>query len=112
MIDTSVLNQLFEDPVMIKKYLASFRSDIVISLEEMKLNIRKNDWQNAAITAHSLKSNLTYLNETDAVRLVQEIENKCETHEMAESRELHLRVILLEATLDIIREKIDKYLAA
>lgn len=112
MIDTSVLNQLFEDPVMINKYLTSFKSDIVTSLEDLKNNIRENDWENASITAHSLKSNLKYLNESDAARLAQEIENQCERHDVGESRNLHLHVTLLEATLDIIKEKIDKYLAA
>lgn len=112
MIDTSVLSQLFEDPAMIHKYLTSFKSDIVSSLEELKNNIRENDWKSASITAHSLKSNLKYLNETDAARLAQEIEEKCERHDIEESYNLHLHVTLLEATLDIIKEKIEKYLAA
>ena len=112
MIDTSLLNQLFEDPVMIHKYLLSFKSDIVTSLENLKTNIRENDWENAAITAHSLKSNLKYLNENEAARLAQEIEDKCEKREFDDKRNLHLHVTLLEATLNIILDKIDTYLAA
>ena len=78
MIDVSLLKVLFDDDVMIRKYVMVFRADVPTSIYELKDSIENLDWDNASITAHSLKSQLQYLKEDEVSNLAYEIEKLCE----------------------------------
>jgi HPt (histidine-containing phosphotransfer) domain-containing protein len=64
MIDTSALRELFDDEKMIRKYIRIFRDDAKATVENLKHSVQRFDWENASIHAHSLKSQLNYLNES------------------------------------------------
>jgi len=110
MIDVSLLKTLFDDDAMIRKYLLVFRSDVPMSLDELKESIKNMDWDNASITAHSLKSQLQYLKEDEISKLAYEIERRCE--EPHGNYPIELQELMDKINLEIIHifNKIDRYL--
>jgi len=112
MIDVSVLKVLFDDDVMIRKYLGVFRGDVPTSLYELRESIKNLDWDNASITAHSLKSQLQYLKEDEVSKLAYEIEKRCEDPNQLNGEELHKILEDMADQLQSIVIKIDSYLSS
>ncbi|HMR87037.1 MAG TPA: Hpt domain-containing protein [Saprospiraceae bacterium] len=110
MIDVSLLKTLFDDDAMIRKYLLVFRSDVPMSLDELKESIKNMDWDNASITAHSLKSQLQYLKEDEISKLAYEIERRCEEPHGNDAIELQELIDKINLEIIHIFSKIDRYL--
>jgi len=49
MIDTSLLQTLFEDDGMIRRYLATFRQDVPVTISVIETGIEKEAWENISI---------------------------------------------------------------
>lgn len=111
MIDVSLLKTLFDDDVMIRKYLVVFRQDVPETLPKLKEYLKNMDWDNASITAHSLKSQLQYLKEDDVSKLAYEIEKRCEEPHGNDKQELVNLMDDMNDKLIQIFDKIDRYLA-
>ena len=111
MIDVSLLKVLFDDDAMIRKYLVVFRDDVPVSLFSLRDYITNLDWDNASITAHSLKSQLQYLKEDQVSNLAYEIEKKCEEPNHVQVEEINVLLDEMSAELVHIFKKIDDYLA-
>lgn len=107
MIDLSLLRSLFEDEQMIQKYLLVFRKDVPLSMRELKEKIEHLDWEDASIIAHSLKSQLQYLNETEASNTAYVIEKLCDPTMLPNTLEVMGKYRVLEAMLDHIFNKIE-----
>lgn len=110
MIDVSLLKVLFDDDAMIRKYLVVFRDDVPVSLLSLGDYIANLDWDNASITAHSMKSQLQYLKEDQVSNLAYEIEKKCEEPSQVDAKEIRVLLDALSGELVHIFEKIDRYL--
>lgn len=106
MIDLTALQELFDDEKMIRRYLVLFRSDATVTISELKQAIQNKDLNLAAIAAHSLKSQLRYLNENETSGLAQEIEKLCEGNVFDKSEILRL-VDALEERLSLVIQGID-----
>lgn len=111
MIDVSLLKVLFDDDAMIRKYLIVFRDDVPVSLYNLKDYITNLDWDNASITAHSLKSQLQYLKEDQVSNLAYEIEKKCEEPNHTQVEEINVLLDEMNSAMVHIFKKIDDYLA-
>lgn len=111
MIDTSLLNQLFDDQKMIRKYLEVFRNDAPNSLGELRSSIENSEWESASISAHSLKSQLQYLNEKEAAEIAYKMEKLCSLP-LSEIPVKVLKELLLSLEICIgnVLAKIDKHL--
>ena len=111
MIDVSLLKLLFDDDAMIRKYLIVFRRDVPETLPKLKEYLQNMDWDNASITAHSLKSQLQYLKEDQVSNLAYEIEKKCEEPNLTQVEEINVLLDEMSSAMDHIFKKIDHYLA-
>ncbi len=107
MIDTSLLRSLFEDDALVSKYLAVFRQDVPISMLDIKTSLLNKDWEHASIIAHSLKSQLQYLNETKASEMALSIEKMCENGFEPDMETLKNKISTLETYLENIFVKLD-----
>ena len=110
MIDTSLLRSLFEDEALVKKYLAVFRQDVPLSMSDMKSSILNQDWEHTSIIAHSLKSQLQYLNETQASETALSIEKMCDTGLEPDLEILTSEIKTLENSLQNIFKNLDEVL--
>jgi len=111
MIDVSLLKVLFDNDEMIRKYLVVFRDDVPVSLFSLKDYITNLDWDNASITAHSLKSQLQYLKEESVSNLAYEIEKLCEEPNQVDAEEINVLLERMSREMDYIFTKIDHYLS-
>ncbi|HQW57308.1 MAG TPA: Hpt domain-containing protein [Saprospiraceae bacterium] len=110
MIDTSLLQTLFEDDGMIRRYLATFRQDVPVTISVIETGIEKEAWENISIEAHSLKSQLQYIREESAAALASQIERKCDQSEGIDVYEIRRLISELEFRLGNIFTKIDAFL--
>lgn len=110
MIDTSLLRTLFEDDSMINRYLTVFRQDVPISMSDLKSSVANEDWENASIIAHSLKSQLSYLREQSAAFIALQLEKICEADVAPDMGQVHNEIGELERELERIFADLDAYL--
>ncbi len=80
MVDTSLLKDLFETDEMVARFLAMMIVEIPKSVSDLENFVLNNEFENAAISAHTLKSHLKYLGNDGVSQLAQEIENMCENN--------------------------------
>jgi len=74
MIDIQYLASLFEDEVLVRKYLERFHEDMPKILLQMRTSYQDQNWSELSILAHSYKCQLQYLNENDTAALAYELE--------------------------------------
>ena len=74
MIDMQSLKALFDDDVLVQKYIVRFIEDMPGLLQVMRNACENNHWDELSIHAHSYKSQLLYINETDAAEIAFDIE--------------------------------------
>ena len=77
MIDIQYLISLFEDEVLVRKYLERFHEDMPMILLRMRAACQDQHWNELSILAHSYKCQLQYLNENDTANLAYELEKMC-----------------------------------
>lgn len=111
MIDISHLKELFEDDIMIRRYLTIFHSDAPVTLGELKAALHDGAWNTASISAHSLKSQLRYLNENDTAELAMKLEQICEHESDCDSTSLIEMADELESKVNEVIQKIEVYIA-
>lgn len=79
MIDFNRLYQLFNgDQKLVKKFLRIFKQQTPIQLAELATFIEGENWAQVSIVAHSLKSQIKYLNLKDLATLAYHIEQRAE----------------------------------
>jgi HPt (histidine-containing phosphotransfer) domain-containing protein len=110
MIDISLLNTLFDDEILVRKYLTVFKNDAPQIIAGLKENIKNLDWENASITAHSLKSQLQYLKESEASDLAYQIEKICDNTTLIDHDLLIKYINQLTIRVDIILANIKDFL--
>jgi len=76
MIDIQYLTSLFEDEVLVRKYLERFQEDMPKILHRVRTSYQNQQWSELSLLAHSYKCQLQYLNESDTATLAYEIEKK------------------------------------
>ncbi|HZV69681.1 MAG TPA: Hpt domain-containing protein [Saprospiraceae bacterium] len=74
MIDTRTLLSLFDDEILVRKYLQRFVQDMPVLLQKMRTAYGAQHWNELSIHAHSYKCQMQYIQETDAINLAYELE--------------------------------------
>lgn len=80
MVDTSLLKDLFETDEIVARFLAMMIVEIPKSISDLENFVLNNEFENATISAHTLKSHLKYLGNDEISQLAQDIENMCENN--------------------------------
>ena len=109
MIDVSLLKSLFEDELMIRKFLSVFKADVPVSLADLRDRILSHDWEHASIVAHSLKSQLQYLKEEEASNVAFNIEKICDPSNPPDEYTVYNKFEILEKYMNGVFRKIDAY---
>jgi len=107
MIDLSLLQDLFGDEELVKKYLVNFKKEAPKQIENIKEHLHHNRPLEASIEAHSLKSQLAYLKENDAMQLAYSIEQLGADGEFNNCRSMHLKMQDLELRILNVLELIE-----
>lgn len=111
MIDVSLLKVLFDDDLMIRKYLVVFRDDLPESLLGLREYVQNMDWDNASTTAHNLRSKLQYLKEDGISTMAYEIEKICDEPGHLNIEKLKILLDKIENELLEVYRKVDNYLS-
>ncbi|MBK9256651.1 MAG: Hpt domain-containing protein [Saprospiraceae bacterium] len=102
MIDTSLLKELFDNDDMILKYLKLFAQEVPVSFSRLKDNLENGNLKDVTIEAHSLKSQLNYLNATDSAAIALEIEQLSDKNCPSDKEIIVNKMNALEILLDKI----------
>ena len=74
MIDTQALKALFDDDALVRKYISRFTEDMPVLLHMIRKVSEAHRWDELSINAHSYKSQMQYINETEAADIALEVE--------------------------------------
>ena len=74
MIDLNALKALFDDDVLVRKYINRFVEDMPGLLHTMRKASEDQKWDDLSIHAHSYKSQMQYINEADAADIATALE--------------------------------------
>jgi len=74
MIDIHDLLSLFDDEMLVRKYLQRFAVDMPELLQKMRMAYDTQHWNELSIHAHSYKCQMQYIHETNATDLAYELE--------------------------------------
>jgi HPt (histidine-containing phosphotransfer) domain-containing protein len=110
MIDASLLNQLFDSEDMIRRYLVLFLKDSARNMKELKESIDRQDFEDAGMLAHSIKSQLKYLMEEESANIAFTIEKICDEKELMDVKALHIHFERLNSNIKLIWHKTNKHL--
>ncbi len=97
------------DPEKVKQFLGIFAMEVPRQLQELRSAISSQSWEEASITAHSMKSQLRYLSLDALAQLAQQIEN--ETDQSGHSSSIEALLIELEQQLQIVLKEVELKLA-
>ena len=98
MIDIQYLASLFEDEVLVRKYLERFQDDMPKILHQMRTCHQDLQWNELSILAHSYKCQLQYLNESDTAAIAYDLEKKSASSPY-DSKEIEVLITQLENKL-------------
>jgi len=93
----SLVRLLGNNPVMIEKYLQLFKTNAPVELRNLSTLVQKKEWQEAGVIAHTMKSQLQYLDLLATVRLAQQLETLCYQASPDERRIKQLATQLIRA---------------
>lgn len=106
MIDLSLLQDLFGDDELVKNILLILKKEAPKQIENIKDHIHQNRPLEASIEAHSLKSQLAYLKEEEAMELAYDIEKLGSSGDLQNQNSMQLKMDHLESkilnVLDVI----------
>ncbi|MBK9272081.1 MAG: Hpt domain-containing protein [Saprospiraceae bacterium] len=80
MIDLSLLQNLFGDEELVHKFLYNFNNEAPRQLEKLISHIQNEEFKKASIEAHSLKTQLAYLQDVDAVNMAYTLEKQTDSN--------------------------------
>jgi HPt (histidine-containing phosphotransfer) domain-containing protein len=102
MIDTTVLDKLFNDKEMVRQFLLSLTVELPKSLSSVKSSFEQGEFTEMSIHAHTMKTQFAYLNKENGVQCAQAIENyeELQSHVLAEKLK-ELEKITLQINLDL-----------
>lgn len=100
-MDREKLMELLGSEEMVDRMIEIFESDMPNYLSDLTSQVSNNDWAGAAITAHTIKSQVAYLGLGNAEYLAREIEEKAENEEDLDN---------LESLADDLSSELSQYL--
>jgi HPt (histidine-containing phosphotransfer) domain-containing protein len=77
MINTNTLQSLLGDDTLVRKYLLRFTTDMPDLLRQIRSAYADQRWEEISIHAHTYKSQMQYIDDTNATHLAAELERKC-----------------------------------
>lgn len=84
MIDLSFLTDAMDGNVVLaQKFLGIFKSQAPKQMEELKTQVTQQDWEAVSNTAHSLKTQFSYLNLTQLSIQMEAIEQLADNQQTA-----------------------------
>ena len=95
MIDLKALKALFDDDVLVRKYIDRFAEDMPGLLQTMRKASDVRKWDELSIHAHSYKSQMQYINETDAADIATALEKISEATDH-DAEKIHILIHQLE----------------
>ena len=107
MIDLQHLTSLFDDEVLVRKYLERFHEDMPKMSEQMREAFEKLRWNELSLLAHSYKCQLQYLNESDTASIAYDVEKKSSSNSV-DANEIGVLITLLENKLVNTLEEIQQ----
>ena len=108
MIDLDTLKALFDDDVLVRKYIDRFAEDMPGLLRKMQFCLEARQWDELSIHAHSYKSQMQYINETvavDAAHLVEQIS----AAPSPESEKIKVLIVELEEHLKYLLPQLKQF---
>lgn len=95
MIDTQALKALFDDDALVRKYINRFTEDMPVLLQKMRKVSEARRWDELSIQAHSYKSQMQYINETEAADVALALE-KISTLPDPDAEKIDTHILQLE----------------
>lgn len=81
MISKNKLIQLFDgNEHLVESYIELAKKEIPIELEELLIYLKRNNYKDASIIAHSIKGQCNYLDLENCSQLAEQIETKADAN--------------------------------
>jgi HPt (histidine-containing phosphotransfer) domain-containing protein len=78
MIDLQSLTSLFDDEILVKKYLDRFAQEMPIAMQQLNAAWHEKNYHTLALHAHTLKSQFQYVNDKHAIATATDLEYACQ----------------------------------
>lgn len=100
MIDLEHLKRLVgNDETVIAKLLAHLRTELPRLMHELEIQLDAGAFQAANITAHTLKTQLSYIGATDAAHWAAQLERETEENKATEFSLMQLKAFLAQVEI-------------
>ncbi|MBL7806016.1 MAG: Hpt domain-containing protein [Saprospiraceae bacterium] len=102
MPDLDHLKKLLGNETLVARFIELFGRQMPVQMTTLRQYIDQKQWENAAAEAHTIKGQLGYLNEEEAMALAYDIERLAEREEGDAARQMTER----------LAEKVEQIVAA